>query len=95
MLLIELAQRVHALRLNPYTELDAEALGLLHQRADAVGQFLGVGHPVAQCLCVVRATVLTAEPAVIDHEQLAAQVAYAVHHLFANLLVHIHIDTLP
>ena len=91
----EFALGVGHLRFNPDAELQAAVLGSLEQSWHTVGQLLGVGDPVAKSLSVVRAAVLTAKPSVVDNEELAAQFLDAVHHLFANLLIDIHIHTFP
>ena len=91
----EFAGAVHHLRLYPDAELQSPAFSSLHQSRYAFWQFLGVGYPVAQGFVVVGTAVLTAKPAVVHHEEFAAQLLDAVHHLFAHLLVDVHIDALP
>ena len=95
MSLEEFTLAVGHLWLNPDAKLQSTVFGSLQQGRHTVGQFLGVGHPVAQGLRVIGATILAAKPAIIDNEEFATQFLDAVHHLLAHLLVDIHIDTFP
>ena len=69
--------------------------GRLGQTLDALRQFLAADRPVSEARLAVVARVFVAEPAVVHHEQFAAQVRQVGHHPVHAFLVDLEIDALP
>src|SRR5271154_2800281 len=69
MFAIEIAVRVHHLRLHPDAEVHAQCMHAIDDGLEAVGKLLLVHIPVAQAGVVVLAL---AEPSIIDNETLYA-----------------------
>ena len=67
---VEVAIRIDHLGFHPEAEIHAEAVDVVDQRGQAVGEFLGIHGPIAQAGVVV---VARAEPAIVHHEALHAQ----------------------
>jgi hypothetical protein len=89
---VEVAVRVDHLRLQPEAEIHAQRVDPLDQRLDAVGEFAGVGPPVAQARVVDVAAV---EPAVVHHKEFHAHLRRDLGHGDLRRLVHIEEDRLP
>ena len=90
---------VHHLGFHPEAELEPALLRLVAEAHEAVRQFLGIHHPVAEAHLVlvdgVARVLACAEPAVIQDEQLAAHFLHAVHHVVQHLLGEAEVAAFP
>ncbi|GAA2769907.1 hypothetical protein GCM10020219_042480 [Nonomuraea dietziae] len=92
MLAVEVAVGVDHLGLDPEAGPHAQLADGVEELGQAAGEAVGVGPPVAEAAPVVDAP---AEPAVIHHEQLHAQVGGAAGELDLALLVDVEPGRLP
>ena len=89
---VEVAVGVHHLRLHPETELHAQRVDVLDEALQPLRELLRVHEPVAQAGPVV---VALAEPAVVHHEQLHADLGGLVGKLLLAGLVHVERGGFP
>ena len=92
---VEVAHRVHHLRLQPDAEPDAAGRGGVGQRGQSPGQLRRVRVPVAQRRGVVVPGMRGAEPPVVEQEQVRAQVRGAVDQADDAVLVEVEEGGLP
>ena len=83
---------VDHLRLEPQPELHAQLADAVDERVQPVGPDLGRHHPVAEARAVVAAG---AEPAVVEHEALDADLGRAVGEVEQPVAVVVEVDRLP
>ena len=95
MLVIEFADRVGHLRLDPYSEADSVGVCTLHQPAYAVRKLVLVHLPVAEGAVVGQTGIFLTEPAVVHDEELSSHIGYVLHHLVHARLVDVEIYTFP
>ncbi len=89
---VQVRIRVHGLRLKPEAEFQSPVVDLPGKAGDALGQLLGVHIVIAQARPVVIAL---AEPAVVQNEELAAQLLGPVRQVQQTVLGEVEHAALP
>ena len=89
---IQIAVGRHHFRLHPKAELEAHGVDLFGKAVDAGGQLLFVDRPIAERALIV---VAFAEPAVVEHKQLRADVLGGLRDAENLLFVKVEIGRFP
>ena len=95
MFLKQLTLRIDHLRLYPDAKLHTCLLGVSDQSGNALGQLSLRGFPVAETRTVVLAGIFVGKPAVVEQEEIHAQVLGILHQLGQRLLVEVEARVLP
>lgn len=91
-LCVELADGAHHFRLYPDAEVYPAGVCVLDERGKPMGEFAGIGYPIAQRAGVV---ISLAEPSVIQHEHFCAQLGGSGDKLADGLFIYIKMHALP